>query len=160
MTTANDERRTSRFTLRQKVSALVAVAMLVAAGGAYAYWTGAGSGLGTATVGTNGNVTLTATVTPGIAPGTAAPVSFTAANTTGSPIQVTTVHLASVAVDADNAACVTGDFSMANVTEAHQIPAGATAEALPNAGSLVYANTGVSQDACKDATLTLTLTSL
>jgi hypothetical protein len=48
---------------------------------------------------------------------------------------------------------------MADVTENHQVPAEATAEALPNNGSLVFANTSVSQDACKGATLTLTLSS-
>jgi hypothetical protein len=159
MTTTNDERRSRRFTLRQKVSAVVAVVMLVAAGGAYAYWTGGGSGSGSASVGTNGAVTLTAAVTAGIAPGTAVPVSFTAANATASPIEVTTLHLVSIVADAGPAACATGDFSMADVTEAHQVPANATAEALPTDGSLVYANTGVSQDACKDAVLTLTLSS-
>ena len=49
------------------------------------------------------------------------------------------------------------DFTMADVTVSHQVPAGATAEALPTNGSLVFANTAVNQDACKDATLTLTL---
>jgi hypothetical protein len=48
---------------------------------------------------------------------------------------------------------------MADVTENHQVPAEATAEALPTHGSLVYANTAVSQDNCKGATLTLTLSS-
>jgi hypothetical protein len=48
---------------------------------------------------------------------------------------------------------------MADVTEAHEVPAGATVEPLPNNGSLVYANTAVSQDNCKGATLTLTLSS-
>lgn len=160
MTTANDERRTSRFTLRQKVSAFVAVAMLIAAGGAYAYWTGAGSGTGTAGAGTSGTVVVTATVADSIAPGLSAPVSFTAANASTSAIEVTTVQLAGlVTADAAHATCAVADFSMASVTEAHQVPAGATAEVLPVNGTLVYANTAVNQDACKGATLTLTLLS-
>lgn len=138
------------------VGAVVAVAIAVAA---VAYWTGGGSGTGSGEVGTVGSVTLTGTITPGSAPGTAEPVSFTAANPSESPIRVSTVHLVSIAVDDPHAACETADFTMADVSEDHQVPAEATAEALPNDGSLVYANTAVSQDACKGATLTLTLSS-
>ena len=104
-------------------------------------------------------MTLTGTVVPGSAPGTNEPVSFSVANPSESPIQVTTVHLVSVAADGAHAACETGDFSMADVIEEHEVPAEATNEALPNDGSLVYHNTAVSQDACKGATLTLTLSS-
>lgn len=134
------------------------VVVLVAVGAALAYWTGTGSGSGAATVGTSGSVTLTAAVTDGIAPGLSVPVSFTAANPGDSAIQVTTVHLASVAADAEHGSCVTADFTMEDVTQNHEVPAGATAEDLPSDGTLVYANTAVSQDACKGATLTLTLT--
>ncbi len=69
------------------------------------------------------------------------------------------MHLAGITVDGAHAACVTADFTMADVTENHQVPAEATTEVLPNNGSLVYANTSVSQDACKGATLTLTFSS-
>jgi hypothetical protein len=69
------------------------------------------------------------------------------------------VHVESIAADSGHASCATADFTMADVTENHQVPAGATADALPNNGSLVYANTAVNQDACKGATLTLTLSS-
>jgi hypothetical protein len=150
-----------RSLLRRKkiIAGLGAVGVIAITSFAIAYWTGGGSGSGSAAVGTNGAVVLTGTVTPGIAPGTAEPVSFTAANASGSPIQVTKVHLVSIAVDSENAACVTADFTMADVTQTHLVPAGATAEALPNNGSLVYANTEVSQDICKGATLTLTLSS-
>jgi len=149
----------SLLTRKKAVAALGIVAALAITALAVAYWTGGGSGSGSAAVGTNGSVVLTGTVTPGSAPGTAEPVSFTAANASESPIQVTKVHLVGIAVDGANATCETADFTMADVTEAHQVPAGATAEPLPNEGSLVYANTAVSQDACKGATLTLTLSS-
>ena len=141
------------------VAALGAVVALAIAVAAVAYWTGGGSGTGSGTVGTVGTVTLTGTVAPGSAPGTTQPVSFTAANPSESPIRVSTVHLVSVAADGAHAACETADFTMADVSQDHQVPAEATAEALPNDGSLVYANTAVSQDACKGATLTLTLSS-
>jgi hypothetical protein len=45
------------------------------------------------------------------------------------------------------------------VVEDQSIAAGATNTALTNSGSLVFANTAVNQDACKNATLTLTLSS-
>lgn len=144
---------------KRAVAVLGAVAAVAIAVVAIAYWTGSGSGTGSGEVGTSGTVTLTGTVTPGSAPGTAEAVSFTAANPSESPVRVTAVHLVSVAADGAHAACKTTDFTMADVSEEHQIPAGATEEALPNSGSLVYANTAVSQDACKGATLTLTLSS-
>ena len=147
------------LTRKKALAALGVFAALVVTAVAVAYWTGGGSGSGSAAVGTNGSVVLTGTVTPGSAPGTAEPVSFTAANASESPIQVTKVHLVSIAVDSEHPSCVTADFTMADVNEAHQVPAGATAEPLPTGGSLVYANTAVSQDACKGATLTLTLSS-
>ncbi|MGI8802325.1 MAG: hypothetical protein ACR2KV_09165 [Solirubrobacteraceae bacterium] len=156
------------FTKQRKVLAVAGVIVAPAvAGGAYAYFTGGGTGSGTATVGTSGAVVLTATVTPGITPGNAEPVSFTAANATTSPIAVTTVHLSGVAVDSGHSGCVTADFTMADVSELtgtapglpHQVPGSATADPLPTGGSLVMANTGISQDACKGATLTLSLTS-
>ena len=95
----------------------------------------------------------------GIAPGLAKAVSFTATNAGTSAVMVGTVHLVSVAPDAGHAACDTDDFTMANVVENQSIAAGATNAALANVGSLVFANTAVSQDACKGATLTLTLSS-
>lgn len=145
---------------RKRVIAILgAIGAVAITAFAIAYWTGGGSGSGTAEVGEGGAVTLTATVEAGIAPGTAKDVAFTAANETGSPIQVGTVHLVGIAADGEHGACETADFTMADVTENHSVPAGATAEALPTEGSLAYANTGVSQDACKGATLILTLSS-
>ena len=145
---------------RKKLIALLgAVGVVAITAFAIAYWTGSGEGSGTAQVGDGGTIALTATVEAGIAPGTAEPVAFTAANETESPIQVGTVHLVGIAADGENDACETADFTMADVTENHSVPAEATAEALPTEGSLVYADTGVNQDACKGATLTLTLSS-
>jgi hypothetical protein len=147
-----------RVTKKRKV-ALGVVALIAVGAVAYAYWTGTGSGSGTGTAGTSGTVTITGTVAPGISPATSKSVSFTAANSSSSPIQVTTVHLVSVAADAGHSGCTIADFTMADVTENHEVPAGATADSLPSNGSLAYADTGVNQDACKNATLTLTLSS-
>jgi len=152
-----------RFTRKQRITAVGVVVVLATAGTAFAFWTGGGSGSGDATAGTSATVTLTATIAPGIAPGTSRVVSFTATNLSASPIAVTTVHLDSIAADSDHSACVMADFTMADVSQLnptlpYQVAAGATV-LLPNSGSLVYANTAVSQDACKGATLTLTLSS-
>jgi hypothetical protein len=104
-------------------------------------------------------VTLIGTVAVGSAPGTEQPVAFTAANPSESPVQITTVHLVSIAADSEHVACETADFTMEDVIENHEVPGEATAEVLPGEGSLVYVNTLVNQDACKGATLTLTLSS-
>ena len=144
---------------RKRLGALAAVAAIAVAAGAYAYWTAPGSGSGSAGVGTNGSVTLSASVEAGIAPGTSKPVVFRATNATNSPIFVTTVHLAGVEVDSEHSDCETDDFTMSDVTEEQQVPASTTNHLLDDNGTLVYANTGVNQDACKGATLTLNLTS-
>jgi len=147
------------FKEHKRYIALGLVGVLVVAGGAFAFWTGGGSGSGDAGVGTSGSLVLSATVAPGVAPGESEPVTFTAANPSNSPIQLTSLSLDSVAADGGHPSCETGDFSMEDVTQDHQVPANATAEALPNDGVLAYANTAVNQDGCKDATLTLTLSS-
>jgi hypothetical protein len=140
-------------------AALGIVVSLVVAGGAFAYWTGVGSGTGTGTVAPGGTITLTGTIAAGLAPGLNKAVSLTATNATTSAIKVGTVHLDSVAVDAAHATCVVADFTMADVPEDQSIAAASTNVALTNAGSLVFANTAANQDACKSATLTLTLSS-
>jgi hypothetical protein len=150
-----------RSPLKRKriIVALGAVGAVAITAFAVAYWTGGGSGTGSADVGTSGTVALTGTVAPGISPGNAEPVSFTASNGSGSPIQVTDIHLVGITADGEHDTCEIGDFTMADVPEGQSVPAGATNVALPNEGSLVYANTGVDQDACQGATLTLTLAS-
>lgn len=149
-----------RFKSNKRVKlALGVVVALAVAGGAFAYWTGTGSGTGTGTVAPGGNVTLTGTIAGGLAPGLNKAVALTATNATTSAIKVGTVHLDSVAVDAAHATCVVADFTMADVAEDQSIPAGSTNLAMTNSGSLVFANTAANQDACKSATLTLTLSS-
>ncbi len=148
------------FTARKRLLTLLATAIAaVAAVGAIAYWTGGGSGSGSAAVGSGGTVTLHATVADGGAPGVSVPVGFTASNSGTSAVMVSTVHLTGVSADVGHASCNTSDFTMETVTESHSVAAGASEEALPTEGSLVYANTSENQDACKGATLTLSLSS-
>jgi hypothetical protein len=149
----------NRFSKKMRVAVGVVALMMVAAG-AYAFWTGGGTGSGTGTVGTSATVVLTGAIGDDLAPGTAVPITFTAANADTSPIMVTTVRVGTGAftVDAGHVGCVTTAFTMATVTENHEVPAGATAEALPVNGSVAMANTALNQDLCKGATLTVALT--
>jgi hypothetical protein len=135
------------------------VAVLALGGVALAFWSGAGTGSGTATVGSGGGITLSATVTAGIFPGGSRPVAITASNPGTSAVMVADVDLDSVTVDAGHSACLTADFTMADVTENYSLVAGASNAPLPTGGTLVFANTAIDQNACKGATLTLALSS-
>lgn len=148
----------SRGKKRALVVAVVAAVGLIAAIAGYAYWSTTGSGSGSSTAGTTSAITLHASFPSGIYPGGTEPVSFTADSTNPGNVRVGTVHLASVTVDAGHSACVTADFTMPDVAENVEIPNG-SGTALPTNGTLSFADTAVSQDACKGATITLNLTS-
>jgi hypothetical protein len=151
--------RRARSRTKGLVIAAAVVGVVAAGGAAFAYWTGSGSGSGSGAAASGGSVTLTGTLAPGIAPGLSRKVTLTAANPGESAITVKTVQLVGVTADSAHADCAVADFSMAPVTEDHSVPAGATAEPLPNQGTLVYESTSANQDACKGATLTLNLAS-
>lgn len=144
----------------KKTSVLGVVVALVATAAAIAYWSTTGSGTGSAGVAAdNGTLSLSATVPSGIAPGTSKSVSFKASNPSSTDLRVASVSLSSVTVDAAHADCDVDDFSMDSVTQNQTIAAGASNVALANSGLLEFANSAVSQDDCKGATLTLNLTS-
>jgi hypothetical protein len=86
-------------------------------------------------------------------------VTFTADNPGTSNLFVGKVHLVSVAADVDHSDCAVADFTMPDATENEEVAAGASGHALPTNGTISYANTDVSQNACKGANLTLTLSS-
>ncbi len=143
---------------RALVAAVVAGLALIAAIAGYAYWTTTGSGTGSAAAGTTTAVTLHATFTDGIYPGGTKSVSFTADSTNPGSVRVGTVHLASVTFDAGHSGCSAADFTMPDVVENTDVPNG-SGTALPNNGTLTFADTASNQDACKNATITLNLTS-
>ena len=145
-----------RLTMKRGI-AISTVALVIVAG-AIAYFTSTGSGTGTASVGSSQAVTLHATVSPSLYPGTSSPVSFTVDNPSTGNQRVGTIHLASVAADAGHSTCTTADFTMPDVT-ANQTFGPGNGQAVTAGGTLSMANTGVSQDACQGATLTLNLTS-
>lgn len=144
---------------RVVVAAAVSAIALLAVIGGYAFWTISGSGTATTDVGvaSNGTVTLAATIPNGIYPGGTRPVSYTATNTNATDVRVGTVTVTGITSNVP--ACDTGDFSVTPAVQNFDVAGGASNVALPTAATLSYANTAVSQDACKGATLTLTLSS-
>lgn len=149
---------------RRALIALSVTCALVAAGAAIAYFSSTGSGTATATVGSSSAVTLKATVTGSLYPGTASPVTFTVDNPSTGKQRVGTISLESITPDAGHSTCstvITGgnpDFTMVDVA-VNKVYGPGNAQAVTPAGSLTMNETGVSQNACQGATLTLTLKS-
>lgn len=145
------------------LAALGCVCALAMAGGAYAYFTSNGSGTGTASVGSASAVTLHATVGGNLYPGSSSPVSFTVDNPSQGSQRVGTISLANITVDAQHSGCsvvTTGgnaDFAMPAVA-VNRVFAPGNGQSVTPTGSLTMNETGVNQDACQGATLTLHLT--
>jgi hypothetical protein len=145
--------------MKKRTVVVGVLAALAATGLAVAYWTQAGSGTGTGTVGTTGTITLTGTIAAGIYPGGTSAVTLSAANSGNAAVKVQTVSQnGAVTFDAGHSGCSAADFSMPTVTENISVPGNAVAQAL-TAGVLSMTNTAVAQDACKGATITITLAS-
>jgi hypothetical protein len=145
---------------KTRALAIASVGVLALAGVAYAYFTSSGSGTGTATVGSSSTLTLHATVSSTLYPGASSPVSFTVDNPSSGSEHVGTISLSSITVDAGHSTCSTvisggnPDFTMAAVTVNHTFASGNGQSVTPT-GTLTMNETGVSQDACQGATLTL-----
>jgi hypothetical protein len=140
------------------------IGTVVIAAAAIAYFTTTGSGSGTATVGSSSAVTLHATISQTLYPGTSSPVTFTVDNPSPGRQRVGTISLQSITPDAGHSSCSTAisggnpDFSMPNVTVNQTFPNGNGQTVTPT-GTLTMNDTGVSQDACQGATLTVNVTS-
>ena len=146
-----------RLLTRRRVAALGTLGVLALAGSAFAYWTGSGSGTGTGTVGTPASIALSGTVASGIAPGNSRLVTFTATNTSDSPVYVTKISLTNITTDGSHSTCLLTDFTMADTSEGVEVPASTTGYTFTAKGTLAFADTGISQDGCKGAPLTLSL---
>jgi hypothetical protein len=153
------------FLVRKRVLVPAGIVVLVMMTGiAEAYFTSTGSGTGTASVGSSSNVTLHGTVGGALYPGVSSTVTFTVDNPSSGAQLVNTIHLASATPDAGHSGCstvITGgnpDFTMANVVANQNFPHG-NGQAVTATGTVTMNDTGVSQDACQGATLTLNLTS-
>jgi hypothetical protein len=151
-----------RHTLKRLI--LPCIVVLAGAGIAAAYFTNLGSGTGTATVGSSSSVTLHGAVASALFPGSSSTVTFTVDNPSLGAEFVNTIHLASITPDAGHSGCstvITGgnpDFTMPNVAAGQSFAPG-NGQAVTATGTLTMRETGVSQDACQGATLTLNLTS-
>jgi protein-S-isoprenylcysteine O-methyltransferase Ste14 len=145
-----------RFGKRTWVLLAVVSAAVVAAVGGYAYFTTTGTGTGSASVGTDSGVTLHATTAGLLYPGgPSQTVSFTVDNPSSGHQWVGTIHLVSVATGV--AGCLGADFTMPDVVAGQNVaPGGGTV--ITATGQLSMADNG-NQDACKNASLTLNLSS-
>jgi hypothetical protein len=147
---------------KRALTAVAGVCVLAIAASAYAYFTTTGSGTATATVGTSSTVTLKGTVTGNLYPGSSSPVALTVDNPSSGKQRVGTISLEKITPDAGHATCsvvITGgnpDFTMAEVVVNKTYATGTNQTVTPG-GTLAMNDTGVSQDACQGATLTLTL---
>ncbi len=136
-----------------------ALVVAVSAVGAYAYFTATGTGTGTATVGSSTAFTVNGDVTGNAYPaGPALTVPVTVTNNSTGSQKAGTVTLDSITSDAPT--CDTSlngpnaAFTFANpITIDEDLAAGATSTV--HNGSLQMNDTGVSQDSCQGAHLTL-----
>lgn len=153
----------SLISRKRAFAALGCVAALAAAGAAIAYFTSNGAGTGSASVGSSSAVTLHASIASSLYPGASSAVTFTVDNPSSGSQRVGTVSLASISVDAGHSGCSTTigggnpDFTMAAVP-VNQVFAPGNGQSVSATGTLAMNETGVNQDACQGATLTLHLT--
>lgn len=153
-----------RITRKRALLALGCVGVLAIAAGAYAYFTSTGSGTATATVGSSSAVTVKATVSSTLYPGSSSPVTFTIDNPSSGAERVGTISLTEVKADAGHSSCSTTisggnpDFTMPAVA-VNKTYAPGNGQSVTPTGTLTMNDTGVSQDACQGATLTLKLSS-
>jgi len=153
----------SWFTKKRVSVGLGCVFAVAAAGVAFAYFTSSGAGTGSASVGSSSAVTLHASITGNLYPGSSSPVTFTVDNPSSGVQRVGTVTLSSISVDAGHSTCsttITGgnpDFTMAPVPVNQVFPPG-NGQSVSATGTLAMNETGVNQDGCQGATLTLHLT--
>lgn len=153
-----------RLTSKRALVALSGLAVLAVAAVAYAYFTSTGSGTATAKVGTSSPITLKGTVTGNLYPGSSSQISFTVDNPSSGAQRVGTITLTGITVDAGHSTCsavITGgnpDFAMPAVAVNATFPAG-NGQAVTPKGTLTMNDTGVNQNACQGAELTLALSS-
>lgn len=153
-----------RITKKKALLAVVCTSAVAVAGVAYAYFTSTGSGTATAKVGTSSAVTLKGTVAGNLYPGASSQVSFTVDNPSGGAQRVGTITLTGITVDAGHSTCSTTisggnpDFSMPAVAVNATFAPG-NGQAVTPKGTLTMNDTGVNQNACQGAEITLALSS-
>lgn len=144
----------------KKTTAILTVALLTVAGGAYAYWTNTGSGTGTADTGTNVAVVVNQTSTvSGLAPGLPAQaLSGNFDNPNASPVYVAAVT--ATVTGTDKSGCGPTDYTIAGTAPvAAQVGAGTGVGAWTGLTIQFNNKSGTNQDACKNAEVTIAYTS-
>ena len=149
-----------KMTKKNKIAAVAASAALVAVGGgaAYAYWstTGSGNGSAAASAGTS-PVAINVTVEQGVAPGgPAKTITYTATNPNTSSTPVT---LADPVVTTSNAECLPAWFSATAPAGTTTVDGKATGTSLGTGTLTLNDDPAKNQDACKGATITVTVAS-
>ena len=147
-----------QISLKKKIAAAAAAATIAGGAGiAFAYWTTTGTGDGSGTAAdVNGTLVLHADFDDdAMFPGGSVPVTFTADNASDTDLQVGTIHSV---VSTSDVNCLPADFTIADVLSNVVVLGNATGTEVGE-GELFFANTAANQDACKGATITLTLSS-
>jgi hypothetical protein len=151
----SDVKKTTKTLLaRSGIGGAALILALVGALSAYAYWTANGSGSGAATATTTtDNLTISSVPVTGAAPGLSTPVTVTVSNPNTYSVGVGTV---SAVVATSVAGCLAADFTFPDTVLNTTIAALGSTSFVQN---LDFADTAVSQDACKGASVTLTYAS-
>jgi hypothetical protein len=152
----------------KKAVAVLLVALVVVAAsavGAYAYFTASGSGTGSATVGTSSALTISQTGSiSGLTPnGPAASVAYTINNPSAKGAQnLGKVSISSVTVNNAPGCDAAANFTVTPAASAvGTIAAGGTFTSAPaSQPSIQMLDTGVNQDVCQGASLSLALSAV
>ena len=134
----------------------VATALLVGGGVAFAYWTTTGSGTGSAGAGDVSAVTVTQTNTiTGLYPGgPAQDIDLKISNPNDSNVTIETVAVS--VSGTDKTGCTAADFTVTDATVGSDLASGDTDVLGADSGaSIKMDNTASNQDACKNATVSL-----
>jgi len=148
---------------RRVVAAITVVAVAAASTAAYAYWTAGGSGSGSGTAGSTVGLiprqtTVLSAMYPGDSPQT---ISGNFDNSNDGPVYVSTVtaSIASVtkASNAPAGTCDASDFTLASpvMNVGAQVPTGNGKGSFSGATIHFNNKAAVNQDACQNATVTL-----
>ena len=140
----------------QLLAGVATLALIVVGGSAFAFWTSIGSGTGSAVTGTNSAIVVnqTSTVT-GLAPGLAAQaLSGHFDNPSTSPTYVAAVTATVTATD--KAGCTASDYTIAGTAlVGAEIQPGVAVGAWSGLTIQFNNKPGTNQDACKNATVTI-----
>ena len=141
------------------------IAMLVVAAVAYAYWSATGSGTGSALTDNPGAQTVSVdqtTAPTGLYPGSTINLSGTLTNSSTNPVHVNSISGTVTSVDTThaNAGCSSSDYSVGGTSSigGSGSVAGSGGTQTWSGLTLTMSNTGVSQDACKGATVNISYT--